>query len=112
MICYIETDNEQVDSERFIRWCFRERTPSNLSPKVRSNVEYESNYPPDNLEVGEVGLPHLVRPGGLGVELVGGLDHDIGRTDDQVMGLQQAVNRGFRHKVLAFIGKSHRQFAR
>ncbi|HZU63180.1 MAG TPA: hypothetical protein VFF98_05820 [Novosphingobium sp.] len=44
VICYIETDDERSDSERFIRWCFRERTPSNLSPKVRSHVEYEIFY--------------------------------------------------------------------
>ena len=35
--------------------------------------------PADDLEVGEVGLPHLVRPRGLGVELAGSFDHDIGR---------------------------------
>lgn len=68
--------------------------------------------PADALDVGEVGLPHLVRPGGLGVERIGGLDHHMGRTGVQFMGLEQAVNRGFGHKVLAFIGKSHRQFAR
>ena len=68
--------------------------------------------PPDDLEVGEVGLPHLVRPGGLRVELVGGLDHGVGQTGDQVMGLQEAVNRGFRHEVALLVGEAHRQFAR
>jgi hypothetical protein len=29
----------------------------------------------------------------LSVELIGSLDHDIGRAGDQIMGLQQAVNR-------------------
>jgi len=36
------------------------------------------------------------------VELIGGLDHDIGRTGDQIVGLEQPVNRGLGHKVLAF----------
>jgi hypothetical protein len=67
--------------------------------------------PADDLEVGEVGLPHLVRPRGLGVELIGGLDHDEGRAGDQVMGLEQAINRGFRHEVALLVGEAHRQFA-
>src|SRR3546814_10646445 len=46
--------------------------------------------PPDDLEVGEVGLPHLVRAGSLGVELIGGLYHDIGRTGVQIVRLEQA----------------------
>jgi hypothetical protein len=41
--------------------------------------------PADDLEVGEVGLPQLVRRGGLVPELLGGLDHDEGRAGDQVM---------------------------
>ncbi len=44
VICYIETDDEGQDSERFIRWCFRERTPSNLAPKIRTHVDYEIFY--------------------------------------------------------------------
>ena len=49
--------------------------------------------PPDDLEVGKVGKlsqisAHLVRAHGLGMELVGGLDHDIGRAGDQIMGFQ------------------------
>ena len=43
------------------------------------------------------------------MELIGGLDHHIGRAGDQVMGLQKAVNRGFRHEVTPFVGKAHRQ---
>ena len=34
--------------------------------------------PADDLELGEVGLPHLVRPGGLGMEAIGRLDHHVG----------------------------------
>ena len=62
--------------------------------------------PPDDLEVGEVGLPHLVRPRGLGMELISGLDRDISRAGDQVMGLQKAVNQGFRHEVAFLVGEA------
>lgn len=44
VICYIETDGSEDKKERFIRWCFRERTLSNLSPKVRTHVDYEIFY--------------------------------------------------------------------
>ena len=67
--------------------------------------------PPDDLEVRKIGLPHLVRPGSLGVELIGSLDHDVGRTGDQIMGLQQAVNCGFRHEVALLVSEADRQFA-
>ena len=68
--------------------------------------------PADDLEVGEVGLPHLVGPGGFGVELVRGLDHHIGRAGDQVVGLEKPVNTGFRHEVACLVGKPHSQFPR
>jgi hypothetical protein len=42
------------------------------------------------------------------MELIGSLDHKTGRAGDQIMGLQQAVNRGFGHEVLMLIGKSQR----
>ena len=35
----VETDNEP-----FFGWCFRERTPSNIAPKVRTHVRYEIHY--------------------------------------------------------------------
>lgn len=44
VICYIETDAEDELADNFIRWCFRERTQSNLAPKVRANVDYEIFY--------------------------------------------------------------------
>ena len=44
VICYKEVDAELEDNEPFIRWCFRERTPSNLSPKVRYHADYEIFY--------------------------------------------------------------------
>jgi len=62
--------------------------------------------PSDDLEVGKIGLPHLVRSRGLGVERIGGLDDDIGRAGDQVVGLQQAINRDFRHEVALLVGEA------
>lgn len=40
IICYIE------DTEKgpFFRWCYRERSPSNISPKVSQEVRYEIHY--------------------------------------------------------------------
>ena len=49
--------------------------------------------PADDLEVGEVGLPELVRRRGLLRERVGGLHHDEGGAGDQVVRLEQAVDR-------------------
>jgi cold shock CspA family protein len=40
IICFIE----DAGDERFIRWCFIERTASNISPKVKSEMEYEIHY--------------------------------------------------------------------
>jgi len=51
----------------------------------------------DDLEVGEVGLPHLVGTGRLVLELVGGLE--------------KPVNRGFRNEVLFLVGEAPRQVA-
>ena len=49
--------------------------------------------PTDDLEVGEVGLPHLVDRGGLVRELIGGLDHHIVRRSDQISCFQDTVSR-------------------
>lgn len=43
VICYFEVD-EDGNGKKFIRWCFRERSPANPSPKVRTNTEYEIFY--------------------------------------------------------------------
>lgn len=40
VLCFIENARD----EKFIRWCFRERTPSNPSPKVKTGMEYELHY--------------------------------------------------------------------
>ena len=65
-----------------------------------------------DLEVGEVGLPELIDRRGLVLELVRRLDHHIGWTGDQVMGLQQPIDRRFRDEVLPLIGEPHGQFTR
>lgn len=40
VLCYIE----EASDERFIRWCFVERNPSNISPKVKTHMQYEIHY--------------------------------------------------------------------
>jgi len=40
VICYIEN----TGNEKFIRWCFRERDYSNISPKVKTGLIYEIHY--------------------------------------------------------------------
>ena len=62
------------------------------------------------VEVGEVGLPELVRGRGLVTELISRLDDDKGRAGDQVVGLEQPVDRGFRDKIVLRIRKPDSQF--
>ena len=66
--------------------------------------------PADDLEVGKIGLPHLVWSCRLVGKLGCRLDDDEGRAGDQIMRLQQAVNRGFRYEVAPLVGEAHRQF--
>lgn len=40
IICFIE----DLEREKFFRWCYRERTPSNISPKVTPNTSYMIHY--------------------------------------------------------------------
>lgn len=35
---------EDAEGEKFIRWCFRERDPTNISPKVKYGLTYEIHY--------------------------------------------------------------------
>ena len=58
---------------------------------VENGAEMEVS-PADHFEVGEVGLPELVRSCGLVSELVGGLDDYESRAGDQVMRLEDAVD--------------------
>lgn len=40
VVCYIvDTENE-----RFFGWCYRDRTPSNIAPKVRTRARYDVHY--------------------------------------------------------------------
>jgi hypothetical protein len=41
IICYVE---ETEDSDIFLRFCFRERNPSDISPKVKTHLRYEIFY--------------------------------------------------------------------
>jgi len=40
IICYIE----DYEKELFFRWCYRERSPSNISPKVKTGEKYQIHY--------------------------------------------------------------------
>jgi hypothetical protein len=55
--------------------------------------------PADDLQIGEVGLPELVRPGGLLVELICRADHGEGWAGDEVMCLQKPVDTGLGDEV-------------
>lgn len=48
--------------------------------------------PADDLEVGEVGLPHLVDGGGFVRELVGNFDHHVRWFSDEISFLQKAIS--------------------
>ena len=41
VICYIE---ETQDEKTLVRWCFRERSTANISPKVKTHCTYEIHY--------------------------------------------------------------------
>jgi len=41
VLCYIE---ETVDAEPLFRWCFRERSNANISPKLKTHVRYRIHY--------------------------------------------------------------------
>src|SRR3954447_9983228 len=63
---------------------------------AREVVQYRAEVKPaptDDLEIGEVGLPKLVRRCRLILELISGLHDDVGRTGDQIVVLQQAIDR-------------------
>ena len=41
IVCYIE---ETIDNEKMIHWCYRDRSYSNLNPKVKNGMRYEIHY--------------------------------------------------------------------
>lgn len=41
VICYVD---ETVDGEPWFRWCYRERSHANISPKIKTGVRYEIHY--------------------------------------------------------------------
>src|SRR5271168_4867904 len=59
---------------------------------VKRRAEIEP-APAGHLEIGEVGLPELVWRRRLVLELIGGLHDDVGWTGNQVMGLEQPIDR-------------------
>ena len=71
-----------------------------VAREVVEHGRQEVPAPASDLEIGEVGLPELVDGSGLVLELVRRLDHHIGRAGDEVVCLQQPVDRSFRDKVL------------
>jgi hypothetical protein len=41
VICYID---ETIEGETWVRWCYRERSPANISPKIKTGARYEIHY--------------------------------------------------------------------
>jgi hypothetical protein len=60
-------------------------------------------------QIGDVGLSQLVRRRHHVFELIGSLHDDEGRARDQIVRLEQAINRSLRHKVLLHIGDPRRR---
>ena len=78
-------------------------------------VEYRRQVEPspaDDLEIREVRLPELIWCRRLILELVRGLHHDEGRAGDQIVGLEQPIDRCLRDKIAFGVGEAHRQFPR
>jgi hypothetical protein len=57
-------------------------------------------------------LPELIRGAGLVLEFVGRLHHDEGWAGDQIVGLEQPIDRCLRDKIAFDVGEAHRQFSR
>ena len=66
----------------------------------------------DDLEVGKIGLPHLVWSCRLVGKLGCRLDDDEGRAGDQIMRLQQTVNRCLGYEVTPLVSEANRHLAR
>ena len=48
----------------------------------------------------------------LSLNSFGRLDHDIGRAGDEIVRLQQPIDRSFRDKILFLVGEAHGQLSR
>src|ERR1019366_3711051 len=80
---------------------------------AREVVQYRAEVKPapaDHLEIGEVGLPKLVWRRGLVLELIGGFHDNVGGTGDQVVLLQQAIDRSLRDKIVFRVREACRKF--
>jgi hypothetical protein len=51
----------------------------------------------------------VIKARGRAFELIRHLDHHIGRAGDEIMRLQQPIDRSFRDKVLLLVGEAHSQ---
>jgi hypothetical protein len=60
--------------------------------------------PPDDLEISEVRLPELVWRRRLILELMRGLHHDEGWAGDQIVGLEEPIDRRLRNKIAFGVG--------
>jgi hypothetical protein len=68
--------------------------------------------PADDLEISEVRLPELVWCRRLILELVRGFHHDEGWAGDQIVDLEQPIDRSLRDKIAFGVGEPHGQFPR
>ena len=67
----------------------------NVAREIIKNGREVELAPANHLQISEVGLPHLIWPSGLILELIGRLDDDEGWARDQISGLQDAIDAGF-----------------
>ncbi len=68
--------------------------------------------PSHDLDVGEVGLSHLIDGCGFVTELVRSLDDNKGRAANEVPYLEQPIDCYFRHEAATCVNKPDRQFPR
>lgn len=64
-----------------------------------------------DLEVGKVGLPHLIGKPGLMMKLVGGIDKVVFRPLQQSSLAQNTLKARFRDKYFALLQKQNREFS-
>ena len=96
-LCLVEPRGLQCQVQRggdilgLHRWA--QLPGDDVAREVVENGRQVEPAPTDDLQIGEVGLPKLIGRRGLVLELVGRLHHDEGRAGDQIMRLQQAIDR-------------------